>query len=264
MDKKIYGEEPKEEVKNQVDAKRAAQLKDVLISLGPTYVKLGQVLSSRQDLIPKAYVKELRELQDNVPPFDDELARRIIEKELGSNSADKASGFKSRQTIASASLGQVYRANLKTESGKNIDVAVKVQRPGALVAISLDIGIIRSFAEPWRKYKNLNSDLEGIIDEWGRRFIAELDYLAEARNGKFFRESMEARPDLANVVTAAPVYTSATTRKVLTTGWINGARLDESKRKRHSEIVCGSVDGIFVHVVRFRFLTRGSAPGKFV
>ena len=86
MDKKIYGEEPKEEVKNRVDAKRAAQLKDVLISLGPTYVKLGQVLSSRQDLIPKAYVKELRELQDNVPPFDDELARRIIEKELGSNS----------------------------------------------------------------------------------------------------------------------------------------------------------------------------------
>ena len=71
MDKKIYGDEPKEEVKNQVDAKRAAQLKDVLISLGPTYVKLGQVLSSRQDLIPKAYVKELRELQDNVPPFDD-------------------------------------------------------------------------------------------------------------------------------------------------------------------------------------------------
>ena len=71
--------------------------------------------------------------------------------------------------IASASLGQVYRANLKTESGKNIDVAVKVQRPGALVAISLDIGIIRSFAEPWRKYKNLNSDLEGIIDEWGEK-----------------------------------------------------------------------------------------------
>ena len=263
MDKKIYGEEPKEEKKNEIDAKRAKQLKDILISLGPTYVKLGQVLSSRQDLIPKAYVRELRELQDNVPPFDDELARRIIEKELGNNAASGVRVVLNKgKPIASASLGQVYRASLKTDDGKNVDVAVKVQRPGALVAISLDIGIIRSLAEPWRKFKNLNSDLEGIIDEWGRRFIAELDYLAEARNGELFREAMESRQDLANVVTAAPVYRSSTTRRVLTTGWINGARLDESNSDDIPKLCAVALCAYLSMLLDLGFLHADPHPGN--
>ena len=103
-----------------------------------------------------------------------------------------------------------------------------MQRPGALAAISLDIGIIRSFAEPWRRFKGLNTDLEGLVDEWGRRFVEELDYRREAANGERFRVAMESRPDLAGVVTAAPVIKGASTRRVLTTGWIDGQRLDTS------------------------------------
>ena len=83
LDRKILGEDPPEAKKAEVDAKRAIQLRNLLISLGPTYVKLGQVLSSRQDLLPAPYIKELRTLQDSVPPFDDDLAKRILAAELG-------------------------------------------------------------------------------------------------------------------------------------------------------------------------------------
>ena len=228
MDKKILGDDPDEKKKAEVDAKRAAELRKLLVTLGPTYVKLGQVLSSRQDLLPAPYVAELRTLQDAVPPFDNELAKRIITRELGPGMAEQLS--LGSRPVASASLGQVYKGQLRTSpSSTPVDVAVKVQRPGALVAISLDIGIIRAFAEPWRKYKNLNTDLEGLIDEWGRRFIAELDYEAEASNGERFAAAMAARPDLAGVVTAAPVRREATTRRVLTTGWVKGQRLDTSE-----------------------------------
>ena len=227
LDRKTLGEEPAEKKKEAVDKKRAKQLKELLISLGPTYVKLGQVLSSRQDLLPTAYILELRTLQDAVPPFDDVLARRILDSELGPANAQKLS--LSETPIASASLGQVYRGSIKTQDGSTQDVAVKVQRPGALVAISLDVFIIRSFAEPWRKFKGLNTDLESLVDEWGLRFVEELDYNREAANGERFRLAMESRPDLAGVVTAAPVLKNASTRRVLTTGWIDGQRLDTSE-----------------------------------
>jgi predicted unusual protein kinase regulating ubiquinone biosynthesis (AarF/ABC1/UbiB family) len=86
-----------------------------LVSLGPTYVKLGQVLSSRQDLLPKAYIMELRTLQDAVPPFDDALARRILDAELGAANAKKLA--LSSAPIASASLGQVYKGSIKRSDG---------------------------------------------------------------------------------------------------------------------------------------------------
>jgi len=221
LDRKTRGENTSDAKRKEINTKRATQLRNLLVSLGPTYVKLGQVLSSRADLLPAEYIEELRVLQDRVPPFDDDLARRILDRELGPT-ADRLS--LGSTPIASASLGQVYRGTWRNDEGQLEEVAVKVQRPGALVAISLDVGIIRSFAEPWRKWNNLNSDLEGLVDEWGRRFIAELDYEAEATNGENFAKAMASRSDLGGVVTAAPVFRQASTRRVLTTGWIETAR----------------------------------------
>lgn len=259
LDRKTSGENVSDEKKKQVNTKRATQLRDLLVSLGPTYVKLGQVLSSRADLLPAEYIEELRVLQDKVPPFDDDLARRILERELGP-AASRLS--LSSTPIASASLGQVYKGTWRNDSGELEEVAVKVQRPGALVAISLDVGIIRVFAEPWRRWNNLNSDLEGLVDEWGRRFIAELDYEAEATNGENFAAAMASRSDLGGVVSAAPVFRQASTRRVLTTGWIDGVRLQDSKADDTAKLCAVALTSYLAMLLDLGYLHADPHPGN--
>lgn len=259
LDRKTSGENVSDEKKKQVNTKRATQLRNLLVSLGPTYVKLGQVLSSRADLLPAEYIDELRVLQDKVPPFDDDLARRILERELGP-AASRLS--LSSTPIASASLGQVYKGTWRNDSGELEEVAVKVQRPGALVAISLDVGIIRVFAEPWRRWNNLNSDLEGLVDEWGRRFIAELDYEAEATNGENFAAAMAARSDLEGVVSAAPVFRQASTRRVLTTGWIDGVRLQDSKADDTAQLCAVALTSYLAMLLDLGYLHADPHPGN--
>lgn len=259
LDRKTSGENVSDEKKKQVNTKRATQLRNLLVSLGPTYVKLGQVLSSRADLLPAEYIDELRVLQDKVPPFDDDLARRILERELGPTASRLSL---SSTPIASASLGQVYKGTWRNDSGELEEVAVKVQRPGALVAISLDVGIIRVFAEPWRRWNNLNSDLEGLVDEWGRRFIAELDYEAEATNGENFAAAMAARSDLGGVVSAAPVFRQASTRRVLTTGWIDGVRLQDSKADDTAQLCAVALTSYLAMLLDLGYLHADPHPGN--
>ena len=212
-----------------------------------------------RDRLPAEYIDELRVLQDKVPPFDDDLARRILERELGP-AASRLS--LSSTPIASASLGQVYKGTWRNDSGELEEVAVKVQRPGALVAISLDVGIIRVFAEPWRQWNNLNSDLEGLVDEWGRRFIAELDYEAEATNGENFAAAMAARSDLGGVVSAAPVFRQASTRRVLTTGWIDGVRLQDSKADDTAQLCAVALTSYLAMLLDLGYLHADPHPGN--
>lgn len=139
--------------------------------------------------------------------------------------------------VAAASLGQVYRCRLRARGG--MEVAVKVQRPDVREGIMLDLHLLRMVAPVAQKVNNLNSDLEGLVDEWGSRFVNELDYIEEADNGKRFSAAMEARgitavgcpllspspllslgdgmPVSLLQVTAAEVIDEATTKRVLTT-----------------------------------------------
>lgn len=198
---------------------RAAQLRRILLELGPAFVKIAQAVSSRPDVIPPAYLDELSLLQDRIAPFSTDSAFNIIEKELGLP-LDMIFSEISPEPVAAASLGQVYQARLRS-SGKV--VAVKVQRPGVQAAISLDIYILRFLASLARKAAKLNTDLPAVLDEWASSLFREMDYIEEARNGLKFRELFGKFRD----VSVPEMYLEQTRRRVLTMEWIKGEKLSE-------------------------------------
>ncbi|KAL2497045.1 putative aarF domain-containing protein kinase [Abeliophyllum distichum] len=163
---------------------RAAELRKILVQLGPAYIKIAQAISSRPDLIPPAYLDELSLLQDRITPFSTEVAFDTIEQELGLP-IDALFSEISPDPVAAASLGQVYQARLRP-SGKV--VAVKVQRPGVRAAISLDILILRYLAGVVKRAGKFNTDLQAVVDEWASSLFGEMDYEREANNGVKFRQ----------------------------------------------------------------------------
>lgn len=141
---------------------RAAELRKILVELGPAYVKIAQAISSRSDLVPPSYLDELSLLQDRINPFSSEVAFNTIEQELGM-AIDEIFSEISPVPVAAASLGQVYQARLR-QNGQV--VAVKVQRPGVKAAIALDIFILRFIAGIIRRAGKFNTDLQAVVDEW--------------------------------------------------------------------------------------------------
>lgn len=201
--------------------KRAAQLRKILTTLGPTFIKVGQALSTRPDLVRKDFLDELVKLQDQLPPFPNEVAFSIMESELGCAIEDRFSQL-SEQPVAAASLGQVYRARLHTGE----EVAVKVQRPNLLPILSLDLYLMRwaaSWSAPWLPL-NLGHDLTMIVDEFGIKLFEEIDYLNEGRNAEKFANNF--RGDLQ--VKVPSIYWQCSTNRVLTLEWIHGFKLTDA------------------------------------
>lgn len=147
------------------EALRADQLTDILTKTGPTFIKVGQSLSIRSDLLRPAYIVGLTKLQDKVPPFPTTVARRIIEEELGQPIENIfSSGIEPTSTVvAAASLGQVFKAVLRADGS---EVAVKIQRPDILTNVALDMHLLRELFVPVKAIFQLNTDLAGLIDEW--------------------------------------------------------------------------------------------------
>ncbi len=196
---------------------RAKQLTNLLVELGPAFVKAGQALSTRPDIIPVILLEELSELQDQLPGFDGNKAMELIEEDLNKK-IDEIFLTIDKEPISAASLGQVHKAVLKN---KEI-VAVKVQRPGLREQITLDLYIVRNIAN-WLKNNIglIRSDLVALIDELGKRVFEEMDYLNEAENAEKFRNL-----HLHNSKIAVPkIYKEATSRRVLTMEWIDGTKL---------------------------------------
>ncbi|XP_006601107.1 protein ACTIVITY OF BC1 COMPLEX KINASE 1, chloroplastic isoform X2 [Glycine soja] len=213
---------------------RARQLRNLLCDLGPSFIKAGQVLANRPDIIREDYMNELCILQDDVPSFPNEIAFRIIEEDLGQPLEAVFSKISS-ETIAAASLGQVYRATLRA-TGE--DVAIKVQRPGIEPIIYRDLFLFRTLASFLNgiSIQKLGCNAELIVDEFGEKLLEELDYTLEARNLEDFLENFKNDP----TVKIPQVYKQFSGQRVLVMEWIDGIRCTNPQAIKEAGI---DVDG---------------------
>ena len=200
-----------------------------ILQLGPTFIKIGQALSTRADLIPAEYIEEFGQLQDRVPPFGSDLAIAVIEKELGKPITMLFAEFNSTP-LAAASLGQVHKARLQTGE----DVVVKVQRPGLAKLFNLDFEILHRlvrwlnrFVKSARKF-----NLEAIYREFFDLLYQEIDYVREGKNADRFRENFQNYQRVA----VPKVYWQYTTSKILTLEYLPGIKIDNRPALEASQI----------------------------
>ncbi len=209
-------------------SERGRRLREMLDELGPTFVKFGQLLSTRPDVVPPDIVAELRGLQDDVRPFPFEQVRSVIEEELGLTLEQAFLEFEP-VAMAAASIGQVHRAILP--NGR--EVAVKVQRPNAPSKIESDLALMYQAARLVKeRVRALDFiDANGLVDEFARSIRQELDYRAEARNADQFRRNF-ARSDTVRI---PRVYWHYTTARVLTLEYLVGIQLADLEPEYRSD-----------------------------
>ncbi|MFN2498589.1 MAG: ABC1 kinase family protein [Pyrinomonadaceae bacterium] len=231
--------------------KQAAWLRRSLIDLGPTFIKIGQTLGTRADLLPLSYVKELSTLQDDVPAFPTAEAFARIEAELGKTLAECYAEIDS-EPIASASLGQVYRARLF--SGE--EVAVKVQRPDLERIISFDVAILHRLIKLMNRIfpkANENADWEGMLREFHATVFEEMDYVKEGRNADRFRYNFRTW----RAVRVPKIYWSHTRARVLTLEFIRGTKVVDIEALRARRISPVKVNRLLVRTYLKQLLEDG-------
>ncbi len=202
----------------------AERLRLVLEDLGPSFIKLGQLASTRPDLLPADVIMELRKLQDGAPalPFDD--IKRQLEVSLGTGIEDFFESF-DETPLAAASIAQVHRARLKSPDGP-IDVAVKVQRPGIAATIASDVEILHTLAALLERAipeTRIYSPI-GLIQQFDQAITAELDFVSEADNARRFARNFEEVPD----VVFPHVHREASSKQVLTMEYLEGEKIDQA------------------------------------
>ena len=215
---KLINKKPREEIEKH---SRPARFRMALEELGPTFIKLGQVLSTRPDLIPPEYLDELAELQDNVPPFSYDEVEKLFISETGKMPSELFQSF-DKQPIAAASIGQAHRGKLYTGE----EVVVKVQRPNLEKIITVDLEIIAYLASLMEQYLE---ELQGhqpsaIVEEFARSLSHEIDYTVELANIQRF-----ARQFHGNATVHVPlVYPDLSSERILTMEFIDGIKASKA------------------------------------
>ncbi len=236
------------------------RLRTAFEELGPSFIKLAQILSSRPDLITSEYANEFKKLQDEVPPFPLEEAKRIVEEEFGKPLRTLFLQFLD-EPVAAASIAQVHFAKLIDGS----DVIVKVQRPGIRDQIETDINILWTVARLLERHvpESRFFNPSGIVDEFSKTLRRELDFVGEARNCSRFAKNFKDDPDIH----IPRVYPDLVTEKVLVMERIEGTRIDNIPgivsmgldRKKLVEI---SVNAYFKMVLENGFFHADPHPGN--
>ena len=207
-----------------------------LQDLGPTFIKAGQMMSVRPDVLPQATLEELTKLQDAVIPFDTSIAVSQIEEELGGPLGQFFTSI-SEEPVAAASLAQVYVATLN--DGSDTKVAIKVQRPQILSVVSKDLYVLRRAAEVFqglveRFAPQQKTNYVALLNEWAIGFYTELDFVNEAKNQDKLRTSLIEK----NIqgITVPKVYMDLCTRRILVSEWMDGKKLSDCPKEEIAEI----------------------------
>ena len=231
--------------------KQAVWLRESLIDLGPTFIKIGQALGTRADLLPLEYVTELARLQDQVPAFSTAEAFQIIESELG-RTVHQAYPEIDSEPIAAASLGQVYRARLATGE----EVAVKVQRPNLEATIAFDIAILFRLVKLTNRFfpkANENADWEGMLREFHATIFEEMDYVKEGRNADRFRYNFRTW----RAIRVPKIFWSHTNTRVLTLDFIRGTKVVDIEGLKANRISAVKVNRLLIRTYLKQLLEDG-------
>ncbi|KAI5406587.1 Protein ACTIVITY OF BC1 COMPLEX KINASE 7 [Lathyrus oleraceus] len=241
--------------------KTASWLRECVLQLGPTFIKLGQLSSTRSDLFPREFVDELAKLQDKVPAFSPKKARGFIESELGAPINVLFKEFED-QPIAAASLGQVHRAIL--HNGEK--VVIKVQRPGLKKLFDIDLQNLKLIAEYFQRSETLGGptrDWIGIYEECATILYQEIDYINEGKNADRFRR------DFRNIkwVRVPLVYWDYTAMKVLTLEYVPGVKINQvdtlmSRGYDRDRISSRAIEAYLIQILKTGFFHADPHPGN--
>lgn len=246
-DRREWLKKEKEEIDLEKYRKNARKALDTFISLGPVYIKLGQWLSSRADILPQPYLEELAKLQDNVPPSSFDKVKPIIEKDLGS--LDKFDHIDT-DAISGASLGQVYLASI---DGKQ--VVVKVKRPDIEKIVKNDIDVLKKILPLTLRFvdPNLRFSARAMLEQFIETIQEEMDYRVESKNLKKIKQNMSA----SKMVIIPEVYDKYSSENILTMEYIPGIKITDISSLEKKGIDRQKVV-IDVHKVFFTMLLKHS------
>lgn len=256
------------ELAHHVHRNLAIRLREALTNLGPAFVKAGQQLSIRPDLVPPVVLQELQLLCDSVRPVEDAIALEILRDELRVENLDEIFAPGSLKRVASASLGQVYQGKLRSTSNHGSAegelVAVKIQRPNTRPTFSLDLVLLQRLGR-WldaatMMVKNQPDFHQNLFESFARGSYAELDYEREAENQMRFQEELAVRRNIPVVV--PNVYTEYTTERVLVTQWVEGIKLADCPPQQIRRLIPVGVDLFLTQMLDIGAFHADPHPGN--